>query len=62
MEGEWVERHNLKQEEEEVDGHNWSSMAPQDLMEEVVEVEVRQDPEEVHNLLTEQVEDDELAE
>ena len=61
MEGEWEEQHNLKQEEEEVDGHNWSSMAPQDLME-VVEVEVRQDPEEAHNLVTEQVEDDELVE
>lgn len=34
----------------------------EDLMEDVVEVEVRQDPEEAHNLVTEQVEDDELAE
>ena len=61
MGGGWEERHNMKQEEEEVDGHSWSSMAPQDLME-VVEVEVRQDPEEAHNLVTEQVEDDELVE
>ena len=45
-----------------MDGHNWSSMAPQVLMEEVGEVEVRQDPEEAHNLVMEQVEEDELVE
>ena len=55
------ERHSLKLEEE-VDGHNWSSVAPQVLMEEEGEVEVRQDPEEAHNLVMEQVEEDEQVE
>ena len=50
--------------EEEEDGHNWSSMAPLVLVEEEVgAVEVKQVPEEAHNLVTEQAaEDDEVLE
>ena len=57
------ERHNSKLEEEE-DGHNWSSMAPLvSVEEEVGAVEVKQVPEEAHNLVMEQAaEDDEVLE